>query len=179
MLTAVLSTLSCNKANSPGEYNFNSDFEPDIIFSETRVAATKKQDITDIDADIILRINDSSADVVSTQQESETFEIALTSSTTSGVSICGVHYLAAVLAEGDEVLLQNAISTKGGKWVLYINGTFTSPVLIDCIEGFMGNNSTYQGPRLYMHTDLYSKIGSFAKDDSSTLTFTIKGKRND
>ena len=156
------------------------DFEPDAKVTQTKVTATTGQEVSYIDADVILRLDGDNGSVTAPNPtDMEVFEITLSSSTATAVRYNGINYLAMSLTQTDEDTLLNAISEKGGRWVLYLDGTLSSQIFIDCIEGFMGRYNSYQGPRLYMHTDIYSHISSFAKDSSSTLTFTIKGKKND
>lgn len=180
MLAVILTVPSCDKSDSRGGQDFMADFEPDGKATQTRVIATTGQEVSDVDADIILCLDQENGSArPANLQDAEVFELDLETTSASVVRVNGINFLAMSLAQTDEGMLLDAISEKGGKWVLFLDGTLSSQIFIDCIEGFMGRDNSYQGPRLYMHTDIYSHISSFAKEGSSTLTFTIKGKKND
>lgn len=180
MLAVILTAVSCNKSDRLGGQDFMADFEPDAKVTQTRVAVTTGQEVSDIDADVILCLDGENGSArPANLQDAEVYDLVLGTSSASVVRVNDINYIAISLAQTDEGTLLNAISEKGGSWVILIDGTLSSQIFIDCIEGFMGRDNSYQGPRLYMHTDIYSHISSFAKEGSSTLTFTIKGKKND
>lgn len=179
VISAALSVFSCTKARSAESADFNADFEPDKLTDEVTVVATTASDLSGIDADIILNLDEDKGCVISSLTAEGYLEINLSAATVTAVKHKGIFYLAARLDEDDDQRLSSAIALNGGMWVLYVDGEVDVPGLIDCVEGFMGQNSTYSGPGLHMHTDLYSLIGSFSKDETSCITFTIKGETND
>lgn len=172
MALAALLAISCGKENGPDPDSFKADYEPNVTVTEVTVAAVPTADISGIEADIILQTDGT---VTSELQDAERFDIELSSSTETVLRHNGICYLAASLEDGDQALLTDAVTQNGGKWVLYIDGTLSAPGFIDCIYGFMGQEPSYQGQGLYMHTDLFSRIGAFSINGSQEITFTIKG----
>lgn len=179
VLSAIALVHSCTKAAGTGANDFKSDFEPDIEVCEMTVAATTAPDMPASEAHIILSLNGTTGMVTSSLQADRTIEISLSTGKFNAAGYGDIFYLAAVLGTGDQTVLSDVIAQIGGKWILYIDGTLDIPGFIDCIDGFMGPDSSYQGPGLHMHTDLYSKIGSFVKDESAAIIFTIKEETND
>lgn len=178
-ISAVFSVLSCSKEGKTESYDFSADFEQDKPVSEVKITATTTSDITEIEADIILNLNGTIGAITSQKQPEETLEISLGSSNTSAKKYAGVYYVAAALAEGDNEKISEIVRQKGGKWVFYVSGTLSNPIFIDCMEGFTGKPSSGNDPKLYMHTDLFSRISSFSANGSVDIAFTLKQETNE
>lgn len=171
---AFLATFACSKENRVSENDFRADYEPDREIAEVTVKVISGQVADTTGADIIMTMNGKTCSTQTSLKTGEVFELNLDSSTATGIYVNGINYLATSVSE---TALTKAIAEKGGKWVLFVSDAIYNPTFIDCIEGFLGNTASYDGPRLYMHTELYSNVGSFNIDQEHILTFTIKGEK--